>query len=289
MREQWPSPERRETKPLTLEAGFETAASERHPERNEDGFLVDTERNVFAVIDGIGGHAAGDRASQIVRGALSEFFARTSPASTSEEARQQLRQAFEEANLKIRDAISADSGLAGMGATASLVRFVRSEEGLRVVAGNLGDSRTWIRRANGALEQLSIDNVSASDDTEERNRLAELQSRLNQVREWSDFQNEQDMVEFDRRNVIRHGLGDHYDQPAIYETEFDDDDLVLLTSDGVHDNLTGDELSAITKKTAPPDELAQAIVEAARRRSREHVLRSKPDDMTAVIVRRITS
>lgn len=64
-------------------------------------------------------------------------------------------------------------------------------------------------------------------------------------------------------------------------------DLVLLTSDGVHDNLTHEEIEALLEKAKSPEEAAAFIKEAALKRSREDKnksIRAKPDDVSVVAV-----
>lgn len=85
------------------------------------------------------------------------------------------------------------------------------------------------------------------------------------------------------RHWITQMVGGREMEPVTGTLALQTGDRVLLTSDGIHDNLTRTEIEEILKsKTKDP---ARAIVEAARTRSldNEH-LRAKPDDMSAVVL-----
>lgn len=64
-------------------------------------------------------------------------------------------------------------------------------------------------------------------------------------------------------------------------------DRFLLTSDGIHDNLTTDEIEEVIKKSSTPAEIAKNLKDKALARSREPIereMRAKPDDMSVVAV-----
>jgi serine/threonine protein phosphatase PrpC len=95
---------------------------------------------------------------------------------------------------------------------------------------------------------------------------------------------------FAKRNVMTRSLGEF--KPKEHELqlgsfEVQPGDRLLLTSDGVPDNLTFDEIQELALKHRGVEELAAYLVERARQRSRlskEENVRAKKDDMTAVAV-----
>ena len=110
--------------------------------RNEDSFLIRPDLAVFAVADGMGGHAAGDVAS---RTAL-ETFANVLAGRSMEDA-------IMMANLAVWEVSQTDPGKAGMGTTLTAIRFEPDSE---LVCGHVGDSRLY-RLRDGVLEQLTRD------------------------------------------------------------------------------------------------------------------------------------
>jgi len=77
-------------------------------------------------------------------------------------------------------------------------------------------------------------------------------------------------------------------RPSIHsdQTRIIPGDRILLCSDGIHDNLTNDEIEEIVKQ-ADSTTVAQTLVEHALERSRQEssvTMRAKPDDMTAVVI-----
>src|SRR5712692_8385001 len=75
----------KKTAPLTF--AFCTEAHEQHPERNEDTILVDRQRGLAAVFDGVGGAKAGEVASQLgartIRRAWKRFVEQQQPGDSS--------------------------------------------------------------------------------------------------------------------------------------------------------------------------------------------------------------
>lgn len=116
--------------------------------RNEDALLQRPERGLFAVADGMGGHAGGDIASRIAVDILDE---RTVDDNTDVPA--ELEAALRAGHEAILKAAAADSGLNGMGTTMTALRF--SGAG-RCVIAHVGDSRAY-RYRGGELDQLTRD------------------------------------------------------------------------------------------------------------------------------------
>lgn len=65
LREPSNTPEREHTDPQLLRVEGKSVSSEEHPGPNEDAMIIDAERNVFAIFDGMGGHDAGNVSSRI--------------------------------------------------------------------------------------------------------------------------------------------------------------------------------------------------------------------------------
>ncbi|MCX5762054.1 MAG: protein phosphatase 2C domain-containing protein, partial [Gemmatimonadetes bacterium] len=120
---------------------------------NEDSFFAeaDSRRGVFVVADGMGGHAAGEVASemavQIVARALLQIESVIAPDAEGRAA-----QAMRDANRAIYDRMLAENDKQGMGTTASVL--VLSDD--RYLIAQIGDSRIYMLR-DGALVQITKD------------------------------------------------------------------------------------------------------------------------------------
>src|SRR3954451_25073924 len=122
-------------------------------ERNEDSYLVKPQAGVWAVADGMGGHHAGDIASQTVIAALQSIELPTSPASLLAECEARVASA----NSRIQE-IGRERGGITMGATlAVLLAF----DGHYACVW-CGDSRIYVVRA-GAILRLSRDHTEVQE------------------------------------------------------------------------------------------------------------------------------
>jgi protein phosphatase len=120
--------------------------------RNEDSFFAG--RALFAVADGLGGHAAGDIASSTVIDALKAHDQPIDPAALSGV----LGQAIYAANESLRRKVESDPTLTGMGST--LVAMLWSQT--TAILANIGDSRAYLLRDTGTglrLIQITEDHT----------------------------------------------------------------------------------------------------------------------------------
>ena len=113
---------------------------------NEDSWLVDYP--LFAVADGMGGHAAGEVASRVALDTL-----RTSVTDHSLES---LVAAVKVANSRVFEMSRTDNAMRGMGTTLCAVALVMIESHERLAVVNVGDSRVYVLQ-DGALIQVSED------------------------------------------------------------------------------------------------------------------------------------
>jgi PPM family protein phosphatase len=117
--------------------------------RNEDALLQRPERGLFAVADGMGGHAGGDIASRIAVDVLDEHMA----AAADDDPAGRLETAVRAAHDAILKAARADRALSGMGTTLTALRI---HDGSQCTLAHVGDSRAYRLRA-GSLDQLTRD------------------------------------------------------------------------------------------------------------------------------------
>ena len=120
---------------------------------NEDSFFAeaDQRRGLFIVADGMGGHAAGEVASEMAVQIVTRELAQVSgPADGN--VTKQLTQALKRANQAIYDRTISEVDKQGMGTTLSMLLIL----GRRYMIGQVGDSRVYLLR-DGALRQLTKD------------------------------------------------------------------------------------------------------------------------------------
>lgn len=133
--------------------------------RNEDSLLVLPERSLYAVADGMGGHAGGEVASALAVDVLRDAFergvfeARTESVVEVPRRARELACAIQMANEAIYAFGQSDPQLHKMGTTMVAARFSPNKQ--RVYIGHVGDSRCYRLRGN-KLRQLTKDHVMST-------------------------------------------------------------------------------------------------------------------------------
>src|SRR5512135_2498801 len=143
----------------------------RYAVRSDVGLLRDGNEDslyagprLLAVADGMGGHAAGEVASAIAIAALAPLD-EDAPGADLTEA---LRRATISANDQLREMVSADSALDGMGTTLTAVLSA----GVRLGLVHVGDSRAYLLR-DRVLQQITHDHTLVQTLVDEGRLAAE--------------------------------------------------------------------------------------------------------------------
>lgn len=136
-----------ETKEVNEVLRLEVGSAEL-PLHGEDRMLVDTDHNVYAIIDGMGGHGGGDVAAEIIRSTFAEKLAGMPDGISDLEAIKWMEEAFLMAQ-QVLDQRAAQGGVdPNMGAAASAIKFFRNKGGqLNIVMGHVGDTRIALKAA----------------------------------------------------------------------------------------------------------------------------------------------
>ena len=114
---------------------------------NEDSFLLDCAKGLFIVADGMGGHAAGEVASEMAVEIVAKELGSLRGLSDGEAAAR-MRSAIRKANAAIFDRTLAEHDKRGMGTTTTvMVLFSR-----RYLIGQVGDSRAYLLRERNLLQ-----------------------------------------------------------------------------------------------------------------------------------------
>lgn len=199
--------------------------------RNEDSVKIFPSDGLAILSDGMGGHRAGDVASQMAVDIIAERLLDGNNSITP----QRLVESLEAANHSIREKSFNEPNCQGMGATVVVATFAQQ----RLLAAHAGDSRLY-RFADGRLEQLTEDHTLAQQ----------------YVREGLMNQNEADR--WVGRNMLVKGLGiDTRVDPDINEEDLQPECMYLLCSDGLTDAVPDDLIAATLRKQS--DSLQSAV------------------------------
>jgi serine/threonine protein phosphatase PrpC len=259
-----------------------SVASEKHPERNEDTMLQLPEKRAFGVFDGIGGHAAGDKASQLTSERVAYHMQNIREGGTVHQAQEAIRNALIDANKTVLTQAQAEGNKMGSTAVAGYIWEGQGER--KAIIGSVGDSRAYIMR-EGKLEQITLDDdmvgVAAKGNEQEARAL---QKRLSETVDPSQLSPVEQGL-YAQRNIITQHIGKEQIDPNMHAVDLQPGDKLLLTSDGVSDNLTDKEIATIIGESRDGEAAVRELIEVSKARSRNTLHpRHKADDMSAVVV-----
>ena len=199
---------------------------------NEDSYLA--RAPLFAVCDGMGGHAAGEVASSIAVQTLSE----EAPGNADDVL---LGAAVESANTAVIRGAAEGKGKPGMGSTCTCAII----EGNRMAIAHVGDSRLYLLHA-GTLVRLTHDH-SYVEELVDAGEITADEARVHPS-----------------RSVITRALGS---DPAMYADHFtlniSAGDRVIICSDGLSGMVEDSGIEGIAVSTATPQQAADALVSEA--------------------------
>src|SRR5947209_10515292 len=209
---------------------------------NADRILVDAERGIFLVVDGLGGHAAGERAAEI---AVEIIHTRLNRQTVTLE--QRIREAFALANSAILREAERNPELSGMACVATLAVI----EDDSVTVGHIGDSRCYVLEP-GTIRKITHDH-SPIGEQEDAGRLTE-----------------EEAMRHPRRNEVFRDLGngehgpDDPDFIEVVQLPVPESGALLLCSDGLSDQVTSDQIREIVEANgAEPEQAVARLIRAA--------------------------
>lgn len=217
-------------------------------QNNEDAFDIIPELGLLVVADGMGGAAAGERASAL---AVSTVVSEARAVGTSLSVAV-VDQAIELANQSIRQEAECDPALQGMGTTVTAV-LVQGEFAWIV---NIGDSRAY---------RLSGDH------------FAQLTTDHSWVEEHGDDLTAEQIKVHPYRHVLTRALG--VDPVAFTDTSrapIAAGDILLLCSDGLHGVVSDETIAQVLARGSSLQERGSALIDVA-------LERGGPDNVTVVL------
>ena len=201
-------------------------------DHNEDSLIIIPP--LFAVADGMGGHEAGEIASEITVNTLAEL----APSHLDAEG---LTAAVEAANYNVMKAPRQGIGRDGMGTTLTAAML----EGERLLIAQVGDSRAYLLH-KGHLQQITRDH-SLMADLIEAGQITPEEARVHP-----------------NRSVITRAIGsDIHMRPDIYELNVDAGDRILLCSDGLSSMISNNAIEPIMRRQSDAQHCADELVTAA--------------------------
>jgi PPM family protein phosphatase len=234
---------------------------------NEDRVYCDDVRGVFLVVDGMGGHEAGEQAAEI---AVERVRIRLERQTGSVE--QRLREAIALANNAIYEAAQKNPEWAGM---ACVLTAAVIEDG-QITVGHVGDSRLY-RVKRGVIEKMTHDH-SPVGEREDSRELSETEA-----------------MQHPRRNEVFRDVGSRERTPdaedfiEVLQMPFEADSAVLLCSDGLSDAISSENILRIIEENAG-DRWAtvRALISAANEVGKDNVsaIFIEGDDFAASFGRR---
>ena len=247
-----------------MQASLTTAAiSDRGKVRshNEDAYAIlesSTEAKEHAgigtlliVADGLGGHNAGEVASQMAIDTIAEHCRQT----TSQPLKTLLHDAIQEAHQSILSEARGNTFRQGMGTTIALVAI----NGNKATVAHVGDSRVYLLR-NGVLSRLTLDHSWVEQQILAGGLPVEAAE------------------EHPLRHVVTQALGAMETvEPTTYSWELKAGDTLLLSTDGLHGLVDAQSMHRILSTQMPADAVS-SLVELARQQG-------GPDNITLIVAR----
>jgi serine/threonine protein phosphatase PrpC len=251
---------------LRIDGAVRTNVGRQHDE-NQDavGFFPDL--SLYAIADGVGGHAAGHVASTLSIEAVRTSVIETgnadltpvaAPSGCYSVSGRQLLIAVQNANDRVAYASQNDPQLRGMAAALAAVLFER-KRGLVAIC-NVGDARVYRIRGE-RVEQL----------TEDQTVVQQL-LRAGRI-------DAEDVEHSPHRHMLTQAIGSHKTvQPGLRLEEAAPGDVFLLSSDGLHDVVAPDDIPAALQQAGSNlDQACARLIELAKERGAR-------DDITVLLL-----
>lgn len=213
---------------------------------NEDAYLADEARRLYAVADGMGGHRAGEVASATAIESLREAFG----------AGRALDEAVGAANAAVFAKASANLEMRGMGTTLTAVALLEDHTALLC---HVGDSRAYLMR-DGGVTQITEDH-SLVEQLVREGRLSP-----------------EEAINHPQRAIITRALGiDPEIQLDTYRVDLRPGDRLLLCSDGLTSMVADEAVAGVLRRQPDPQRAAETLVDMANEAGGD-------DNITVVVV-----
>ncbi len=232
--------------------------------QNEDSLFFDDTMGLYVVADGMGGHLAGEIASRLVVETIRDFIKQRKGNDQTEEVLESDNGLSKEANhllsgIKLSNRIVHQTSLnnesyRGMGSTVSAVYFTNET----FIIANVGDSPIYLIR-DGRIELLSVIHTVFAEQTARDPEYA-------------------DLIGNEFKHVLTRAMGvDESVQAHIHETPVYKNDILVISSDGLSDKASPEEILRVVVKNSS-DKACQDLVDLANERGGD-------DNVTTIVLK----
>lgn len=236
----------------------------RKRQANEDALFLEDSMGLYVVADGMGGHLAGEVASRMVVETIGDYIRSCQENAENEtpiycnqtlsKEANRLMSGIHLSNRAVHEAARDNKSYRGMGSTVSAVYFTDGT----LIAANVGDSPIYLIR-DGHIQLLSVPHTVMAE-----------QSALDPANA------EKLGMEF--RHVLTRAMGTEESVKAdIYEIECFRDDILVISSDGLSDKASPEEIKALVDGNGS-DAACRRLVDLANNRGGD-------DNITAIVLK----
>src|SRR5699024_1635951 len=226
---------------------------------NEDagGIVLHADNQPLLIVaDGMGGHKAGDVASDMTISMIKELWEDVDYFSTPEMIEDWLQNVLVDVNAVIYEKANTNEAFVGMGTTVVIAVCIDDF----ISVAHIGDSRCYILNQSGFMQI-----------TEDHSLVSAL-VRSGQI-------TEEEAHHHPRKNIVLKSLGTEESVHAdIQSLSWEAGDKLLLCSDGLSDKITNDELKTWIEKDEHYDTIGQQLIDLANERGGE-------DNISLIIVK----
>lgn len=226
---------------------------------NEDAFLLLPDRQVYIVSDGMGGHNAGEIASQTAVNKIKDFFSRLDTTKIpGDSVKEYMLNAVHQANKEVWEKSHSANEYSGMGCTLAMV-FIGNGT---LHTCHVGDSRVYLLdKAN--LVQITTDH-SVVNELVQIGQMSQDEARHSYL-----------------KNQLTQALGtSSVVHPGYNSCRLKKNDTVLICTDGLWDMLTDKNIQKTLKQRGSPESICKQLIGKANE--------AGGDDNITVVVSRIT-
>ena len=264
------------------------------------------------VFDGVSEGGRGAEASRMAK----EFFKQKLPELfgaikrdrlSPEQIEAELKQITLELNNEINEKLNKNARIA---ARTTLSVAMPIGDG-KMMAVNVGDSRVYVLTNNNKLKHITTDDgpfdsaeywneyqkyygfsgleVNKEEQKKIQEKVANMSNdKIRKIKEKNSIYSTKEIkikYAIDKLNMISQALGIDIVKPNIITFDINPGDKVIITSDGIHDNLSDKEIIECVSTSKTAEDAARVLVKTSRENSLDKTrFRCKPDDATAVVI-----